>query len=151
MYRVKETHAEAQLLEAASSAAHAMKNHKPVRATVTLEVVPLDEGRVMEVTTENAPALRAFAPRDFDAAPNNWWEEKLSRETLTRDLYVYVDAISFGRRRDTRVRVQLRHDDLDIDGPGARAVVVSEGGGASRAKRFGASDGGASSDGRSLS
>ena len=147
MYRVKETYTEAQLLEAASSTAHAMKNHKPVRAAVTLEVVPLGEGRVMEVTTDNAPALRSFAPREPNDAPRNWWDETETetetetktrtstratphawREGLTRDLYVYVDAVSFGRRRDARVRVQLRNDDLDIDGPGARAVVVSEGG-----------------------
>ena len=83
MYRVKETHTEAQLLEAASSTAHAMKNHKPVRAAVTLEVVPLGEGRVMEVTTDNAPALRSFAPRDPNDAPRNWWDETQT-ETETK-------------------------------------------------------------------
>ena len=50
------------------------------------------------------------------------------RAGVRRDLFMYVDTTSVGRRKDTRVRVQLREDDLDIDARGSRAIVVAEAG-----------------------
>ena len=41
MFRVKETYTEAQALDAAASASHAMKNHKPIRCALAFEVTPL--------------------------------------------------------------------------------------------------------------
>jgi hypothetical protein len=49
---------------------------------------------------------------------------------VSRDLFMYVDTVAFGRRKDTRIKVQLREDDLDIDAPGVPAMVAAAAGGA---------------------
>ena len=77
------------------------------------------------------PRLLASDPARGDAPAPAWWEAggaaaaSAAGETSRRDLFVYVDTTSVGRRKDTRVRVQLREDDLDID---ARAVARHRGG-----------------------
>jgi hypothetical protein len=69
-----------------------------------------------------------------------WWVQAESRSGdnrggLERDLFLYVDTVAFGRRKDTRVKVQLREDDLDIDAPGVPAfgATSAAGGGLRRA------------------
>ena len=134
MFRVKETYTEAQALEAAASSSHAMKNHKRIRCALAFEVTPLStRERVEEVmrVAPRAPTPRLLAsdPARGDAPPPAWWEAgEAAVETSSRDLFVYVDTTSIGRRKDTRVRVQLREDDLDINAFGSRAVVVAEAG-----------------------
>ena len=130
MFRVKETYTEAQALDAAASASHAMKNHKPIRCALAFEVTPLGTRERAEeaVRVSGAPTPRLLAsdPARGDAPAPAWWEAgEGAGETSRRDLFVYVDTTSIGRRKDTRVRVQLREDDLDIDARGSRAVVVA--------------------------
>ena len=150
MFRVKETYTEAQALEAAASASHAMKNHKPIRCALAFEVTPLGTRERAEeaarVSGAPTPRLLASDPARGDAPAPAWWEAggaaaaSAAGETSRRDLFVYVDTTSVGRRKDTRVRVQLREDDLDIDARGSRAIVVAEAGDTSDARSSSSSD-----------
>ena len=136
MFRVKETYTEAQALDAAASASHAMKNHKPIRCALAFEVTPLGTRERAEeaVRVSGAPArLLASDPtggtrRRRRGGSGGAAAASAAGETSRRDLFVYVDTTSVGRRKDTRVRVQLREDDLDIDARGSRAIVVAEAG-----------------------
>ena len=147
MFRVKETYAEAQVLDAAAASSHAMKNHKPIRCVLAFEVTPLATREAVDeaasVSGAPAPTLLASDPARGDAPAPAWWEtggDAEPRSGSRRDLFVYVDTTSIGRRKDTRVRVQLREDDLDIDARGARAVVVAEAGDSSDARSSSSSD-----------
>ena len=151
MFRVKETYTEAQALEAAASASHAMKNHKPIRCALAFEVTPLGTraraggGGARQRRADAAPRSRRDPARGDAPAPA-WWEAggaaaaSAAGETSRRDLFVYVDTTSVGRRKDARVRVQLREDDLDIDARGSRAIVVAEAGDTSDARSSSSSD-----------
>ena len=146
MFRVKETYTEAQALDAAAASSHAMKNHKPIRCALAFEVTPLVTRERAEEASRVArraptPRLLASDPARGNAPAPAWWEAgEGAGETSRRDLFVYVDTTSIGRRKDTRVRVQLREDDLDIDARGSRAVVVAEAGDASDARSSSSSD-----------
>ena len=147
MFRVKETYSEASVLEsAASGTSHQMKSHKPIRCALEFEVAPIADDKELKrlILKNDSPLAYTFAsdPSRGDLPAKAWWEritddeEKASdsgsfldtRNATRRDLFVYVDSSSIGRRKDTRVRVQLREDDLDIDAKGTRAVVVARAG-----------------------
>ena len=137
MFRVKEAYNEATLLEAAYSSAHALKSHKPIRCKVVVEVTPLNtreerskaQARREMTRRPPPPALRNFAVKGSD--PQWWWETTADGDGVTgddlsglsRDMFVYVDAVGFGKKKDARVRVQLREDDLEIESEGVPAIV----------------------------
>ena len=124
MYRVKEAYTEAILLEAASSTSHTLKNHKPIRCRFAVEVTPLPPNVGIP---RGVPLMRAFSPAR--ATPARWWDGSAADEPgLTRDLFLYVDAVAFGRRKDIRIKAQLREDDLEIDAPGLPMIQLATAG-----------------------
>ena len=126
------------MLEAAASgASHVLKNHKPIRCALAFEVAVLaSPAELRRAVCENdSPRLASFAsdPTRGDQPPAAWWESvhggtdenetaavpssfgtnhlsSYDFNTTCRDLFVYVDSTSIGKRKDTRVRVQLRED-----------------------------------------
>ena len=166
-FRVKETHSESAILEAASSASsHPMKSHKPVRVRLAIRVSGALSGSDadVEAALANAPRVRCFEAVPHESESRWWWDRcdapnppgaagEASRlglddglGSLSRDAFVYVDAVGFGRRKDCRVRVQLREDDLDIDGPGAPAMVAAVAGGETKKRGGGEKKGGFDED-----
>ena len=124
MYRVKEAYTEAILLEAAAATSHTLKNHKAIRCRFAVEVTPLAPSAGVP---RGVPVLRAFSPAR--AIPARWWDETAADEPgLSRDLFLYVDAVGFGRRKDLRVKAQLREDDLEIDAPGLPVIQLATAG-----------------------
>ena len=114
----------------------------------------------VEAALANAPRVRCFEAVPHESESRWWWDRcdapnppgaagEASRlglddglGPLSRDAFVYVDAVGFGRRKDCRVRVQLREDDLDIDGPGAPAMVAAVAGGETKKRGGGEKKGG---------
>ena len=124
MYRVKEAYTEAILLEAAAATSHTLKNHKAIRCRFAVEVTPLTPSAGVP---RGVPVMRAFSPAR--AIPARWWDATATDEPgLSRDLFLYVDAVGFGRRKDLRVKAQLREDDLEIDAPGLPVIQLATAG-----------------------
>ena len=124
MYRVKEAYTEAILLEAAAATSHTLKNHKAIRCRFAVEVTPLAPNAGVP---RGVPVMRAFSPAR--ATPARWWDASAADEPgLSRDLFLYVDAVGFGRRKDLRIKAQLREDDLEIDAPGLPVIQLATAG-----------------------
>ena len=124
MYRVKEAYTEAILLEAAAATSHTLKNHKAIRCRFAVELTPLAPNAGVP---RGVPVMRAFSPAR--ATPARWWDASAADEPgLSRDLFLYVDAVGFGRRKDLRIKAQLREDDLEIDAPGLPVIQLATAG-----------------------
>ena len=132
MYRVKEAYTEFSLMEAAisSGTSHSLKSHKPIRCKLVCLLNPLDVPAPGAETNAfkfhpglvHVKELLSFCPRTQNGELD--WETAWGGavdDGLSRDLYVYVKTIDIGKRQDLRVRMQLRDDDLDIDGRGLLA------------------------------
>lgn len=130
MYRVKENYNEAALIEAAisSGTSHSLKSHKPIRCKMVCALNPLAIPPPMggEASVFSYPAGVTLVKELVSFTHNgalDWemaWGGAID-DGLSRDLYVYVKTLDIGKRQDLRVRLQLRDDDLDIDGRGLLA------------------------------
>ena len=135
MYRVKENYNEMSLLDAALSSGtnHSLKSHKPIRCKMQCLLSPLkmsSPGVEMTngaATNGSTNAAGVTFVKELVSFTHNTaldWEMAWGGavdDGLSRDLYVYVKILDIGKRQDLRVRVQLRDDDLDIDGKGLLA------------------------------
>jgi len=131
-YRVKEAYSENTLLEAAlsSGVSHSLKSHKPIRCTMVCRLSPLDLPVPGADKSDFKLPNNLVYVRELISLSSSSSRSAVAWETawggaiddgVARDLYVYITGIDIGKRQDLRVRVQLRDDDLDIDGHGLLA------------------------------
>ena len=143
LYRVKETYTESAVIEAAASlgANHPLKSHKPIRCKIFAEVLRLrsvapqkqKQSSLSSTTSQqDGSATTLPEPRlpqhvvhikdlsETSSLKSNWesaWGDTLDCG-LRREVFIDIRNIDLCRRKDLRVKLELRDDDLNINAKG---------------------------------
>ena len=150
MYRVKETYTESAVIDAAaSSGMHPLKSHKPIRCKIFAEVLRLrsiapqkqkqqDKQQQQQNTGGGLPTMLP-EPRlppyvvhikdlsETSSLRSNWesaWGGTLDCG-LRREVFIDIRNIDLCKRKDLRVKIELRDDDLNINAKGLPATFPS--------------------------
>ena len=153
LFRVKESYTESAIIDAAAStaASHPLKSHKPIRCKIFAEVLRLrsiapqkqkqqDKQQQQQqqqqgagsATTLPEPRLPPYVVHikdlsEISSLKSNWenaWGNTLDCG-LRREVFIDIRNIDLCKRKDLRVKIELRDDDLDIKAKGLPATFPS--------------------------
>jgi hypothetical protein len=149
LYRVKEAYTESAIIDAAASAgvSHPLKSHKPIRCKIFAEVLRLrsiapqkqKQQDKQEQQQQDTSATMLPEPRlppyvvhikdlsETSSLKSNWesaWGNTLDCG-LRREVFIDIRNIDLCKRKDLRVKMELRDDDLNINAKGLPATFPS--------------------------